>query len=267
MAIFKSVPQGQNNGRGENTKGNENIITNVRIIDPLLFARNYATYLSVDSKMFDFSDLDNVYVKGLFNNVIGSLGAALSRYMNDPTHGHRITDIQGDMDGFGKTLSTIVEEKHQWRTTKGIEIISCDMQSIEYNEKSRELAEQAGSLDALAQGNRANILMLKSVAAGMQGAGENGGGTGMAFMGMGMNAANGMMGSMQQPVGPSSYQPAFAQQSIETQGQTSVAGGTQPEVTNSVASTTKLLEAKKLLDAGAITEEDYNKLKSQILGI
>ena len=31
--------------------------------------------------------------------------------------------------------------------------------------------------------------------------------------------------------------------------------------------TEKLLNAKKLLDAGAITSEDYDKLKAQILGI
>ena len=31
--------------------------------------------------------------------------------------------------------------------------------------------------------------------------------------------------------------------------------------------TTKLLEMKKLLDAGAITEEDYNKIKKDLLGL
>ena len=31
--------------------------------------------------------------------------------------------------------------------------------------------------------------------------------------------------------------------------------------------TEKLLNAKKLLDAGAITQEDYDKIKSQVLGI
>ena len=31
--------------------------------------------------------------------------------------------------------------------------------------------------------------------------------------------------------------------------------------------TTKLLEMKKLLDAGAITQEDYDAVKKQVLGI
>ena len=30
---------------------------------------------------------------------------------------------------------------------------------------------------------------------------------------------------------------------------------------------TKLLEMKKLLDAGAITQEDYDKIKAQLLGL
>jgi len=89
----------------------------------------------------------------------------------------------------------------------------------------------------------------------MQSAGENGGGANMAFMGMGMNAAGGMMGGMQQQTTPSSYQPAFGQHQSVSAQQT-------PQ-----DPTTKLLEMKKLLDAGAITQEDYDKIKNQLLGL
>ena len=54
--------------------------------------------------------------------------------------------------------------------------------------------------------------MQQAVARGMQAAGENGGGSGMAFMGMGMNAAGSVMGGMQQPNNQSSYQPNFGAQ-------------------------------------------------------
>ena len=70
-------------------------------------------------------------------------------------------------------------------------------------------------------------------------------------MGMGMNAAGNMMGAVAQPTD----------------------GGTNPFInTNQAAQpaedgTAKLLEMKKLLDAGAITQEDYDKVKAQILGI
>ena len=76
----------------------------------------------------------------------------------------------------------------------------------------------------------------------------------MAFMGMGMNAAGGMMGAMQQPNTASSYQPNFGGQA-QDQGQATV----DP--------TQKLMEMKKLLDAGAITQEDYDKVKKDLLGL
>lgn len=41
--------------------------------------------------------------------------------------------------------------------------------------------------------------MQQSIARGMQSAGENGNGTNMAFMGMGVNAAGNVMTSIQQP--------------------------------------------------------------------
>ena len=124
--------------------------------------------------------------------------------------------------------------------------------------------------DALS-GARGNSFMQQAVARGMQSAGENGGGAAMAFMGMGMNAAGGMMGGMQQPATQSSYQPAFAQQSQPAQPvqqpqpaqpqQPAQPAGTQQDPT------TRLLEMKKLLDAGAISQEDYDAVKKQILGL
>ena len=131
--------------------------------------------------------------------------------------------------------------------------------------------------------------MQQAAARGMQAAGENGGGTGMAFMGMGMQAANGMMGGMQQPNTPSSYQPAFNQQQpvqqqayqqpVQPMNEQPYQQPAQAQVTPEVQQaqpapqapaedpTTRLLNAKKLLDAGAITQEDYDKLKAQVLGI
>ena len=84
--------------------------------------------------------------------------------------------------------------------------------------------------------------MQQSVARGFQAAGENGGGaSGMAFMGMGMNAVGGAMGAFQQPV----QQPAQEQEDpIE-----------------------KLKKYKEMLDAGLITQEDYDEQKKKILGV
>ena len=80
--------------------------------------------------------------------------------------------------------------------------------------------------------------MQQSVARGFQAAGENGGGAaGMAFMGMGMNAVGGAMGGLQQPV-------QQQEDPMET-----------------------LKKYKDMLDAGLITQEDYDAQKKKILGV
>ena len=113
--------------------------------------------------------------------------------------------------------------------------------------------------DALS-GSRGNAFMQQAAARGMQGAGENGGGANMAFMGMGMNAAGNMMGAMQQPDGNSTYQPNFggAGQAAPAQADQAAPAAEDP--------TEKLLNAKKLLDAGAISQEEYDKIKADVLG-
>lgn len=91
--------------------------------------------------------------------------------------------------------------------------------------------------DALS-GARGNSFMQQSVARGFQAAGENGGATNMAFMGMGMNAVGGAMGNLQQPVTQKQEDP------IE-----------------------KLKKFKEMLDNGLITQEDYDEQKKRILGV
>ena len=210
----------------------------LKIIDPLLFIKNFvpATYLS-SGEVFDFADMDNDAGAQLFNEVVSSLSAAFSNYTNDPNKGNRITKIQGDQIGFAKSLSQAVEDGYQWKTDRGLEIVKVAIQAIEYDEDTKELLKDVKKADALS-GARGNSFMQQSVARGMQAAGENGGATGMAFMGMGMNAAGGVMGGLQQPVG---------QQQED--------------------SITKLKKMKEMLDAGLITQEDYEEYKKRILGV
>ena len=225
----------------------------LKIVDPLLFVKNFvpAKYLQPGAPIFDFADMDNDAGTQLFNEVVGSLSAAFSNYTNDPSKGNRMSKIQGDQIGFAKSLSDAVEEGYQWKTDRGLEIVKTAILAIEYDEDTKELMKDVKKADALS-GARGNSFMQQAVARGIQGAGENGSGTGMAFMGMGMNAANGMMGAVQQTDTASTYNPSFG-------GQTEAPAKEDP--------TAKLLEMKKLLDAGAITQEDYDKVKAQLLGL
>ena len=135
--------------------------------------------------------------------------------------------------------------------------------------------------DALA-GARGNSFMQQSVARGLQAAGENGGGSGMAFMGMGVGAAGNVMNGVQQPNNPSSYQPNFGQQPQQPQQQYQQAPQqgydqqaqyqqqpqqAQPEQPQMQDTTAKLIEMKKLLDAGVLTQEEFDRIKMQLLGL
>lgn len=228
----------------------------LKIVDPMLFIKNFvpSQYLQPGSPVFDFADMDNDAATQLFNEVVGTLSAAFSSYTNDPSKGNRISKIQGDQIGFAQAMNQAVEEAYQWKSSRGLEIVKTAILAIEYDEDTKALLSDVKKADALS-GSRGNSFMQQSVARGMQAVGENGGGTGMAFMGMGMNASSGMMNGMQQSQ-ENSQNPFI--NVAQTQSQ---------PIQNTEDSTEKLLNAKKLLDAGAISQEDYDKIKAQVLGI
>ncbi|MDU7163154.1 MAG: SPFH domain-containing protein [Anaerococcus vaginalis] len=236
----------------------------LKIVDPLLFVKNFVPqkYLVANAPIFDFQDMDNDAGEQLFNEVVGSLSAAFSNYTNDPSRGNRMSKIQGDQIGFAKSLTQAVEDAYQWSSDRGLTIVKTAILAIEYDDDTKALMSDVKKADALS-GNRGNSFFQQAAARGMQNAGENGGGTGMAFMGMGMNAVGNVMGQTQQGQNPNSYQPNF-----NGQGQ----GGNNKEEVGQVNQnqedpTEKLIKMKKLLDAGVITQEEFDKVKHELLGI
>jgi len=212
----------------------------LKIVDPILFVKNFvpATYLQ-PGQVFDFTDMDNAAAGQLFNEVVGSLAPAFSLYSNDPGKGNRITKLQQDSIGFAHSLSAAVENAYQWKSDRGLVIAKVALVSIEYDANTRELLKTVQRADALA-GNRGNVNLQASVAAGMQAAGEHSGSAGLVGLGM----AGGMMGgigNLQQPVAP----PA-------------------PAAEDPVA---KLKKAKEMLDLGLITQADFDALKAKVLGL
>lgn len=243
----------------------------LKIVDPLLFVKNFvpAKYLVPNAPVFDFADMDNDAGAQLFNEVVGTLSAAFSNYTNDPSKGNRISKIQGDQLGFAQAMAQAVEEAYQWKTARGLEIVKTAILAIEYDEDTKELMKDVKKADALS-GARGNSFMQQSVARGMQSAGENGGGAGMAFMGMGMNASNGVMGGMQQQPTQSSYQPAFGgQQPVQPQQPTQPQQPVEQPTTQPTQNDPyeELKKAKELLDAGVISQEDFDAKKAKLLGI
>lgn len=238
----------------------------LKIVDLLLFVKNFVPqqYLQPNAPVFDFADMENDAGNQLFNEVVNTLSAAFSNYTNDPSRGNRISKIQGDQIGFAQSMSQAVEDAYQWKSGRGLEIVRTTLAAIEYDEDTKALLSDVKKADALS-GARGNSFMQQSVARGMQAAGENGGGTGMAFMGMGMQAGSGMMQGMQQPT--QTAQNPF----INVGGQAQQAPQEQPQQTQPQAQQVdpyeELKKAKELLDAGIITQEDFDAKKKSLLGI
>ncbi|MFV0479015.1 MAG: SHOCT domain-containing protein [Anaerorhabdus sp.] len=225
----------------------------MKIVDPILFVKNYvpAKYLGTSAPVFDFADLNNDAATQLFTEVVSSLSGAFARYVQDPSKGNRMNSIQADQVGFASSLSAVVEDGYKWKSDRGLEIVKVALEAIEYDEDTKALLSDVKKADALS-GNRGNSFMQQAAARGMQAAGENEGGAGMAFMGMGMNAAGGMMGAMQQ-TGTSTPQ------AQNIQGQAQQATTENPY--------TKLEELKNLLDKGVISQEEFDAAKAKVLGL
>ena len=218
----------------------------LKIEDPILFVKNFvpATYLQ-PGQIFDFTDIDNAAASQLFNEVVGSLAPAFSLYTNDPSKGNRITKIQQDSVGFAQSLSAVVENAYQWRSDRGLVIAKTAIVSIEYDANTKELLKTVQRADALS-GGRGNSNLQASVAAGIQSAGQNAGVGGLMGMGIATGGLGGLAG-LQQPVAPAPAPVAAA-----------------PAADDPIA---KLTKAKQMLDAGLITQADYDAVKAKALGL
>ncbi|SNS63848.1 Membrane protease subunit, stomatin/prohibitin family, contains C-terminal Zn-ribbon domain [Micrococcales bacterium KH10] len=244
----------------------------IRIVDPVLFVSRFvpAVYISAGGPVFDFTDIDNDAAAQLFNEVVSALSPAFSMYTNDPSKGNRISRIQSDALGFAKSLGQAVEDGYQWRTDRGLEIVAVAIQAIEYDEDTRALLSDVKKADALS-GQRGNTFLQQSVARGVQAAGETGGGAGLAMFGMGAGAAGGMAGAMQQQPAPT--QGPFAHQAPPPQQQYAPPAATTPEQPPAPATppaddpVAKLTQLKQMLDAGLITQADYDAAKAKALGL
>ena len=235
----------------------------LRIIDPLLFVHNFvpASYISANAPVFDFSDPDNAAGNQMFQEVVGSLAQAFSRYTNDPDKGNRISRIQGDSVGFAQSLSAAVEEGYRWSSDRGLAIVKTAIVSIEYDQRTRELLADVQKADALS-GARSQSFMNQAAARGVQAAGENGGGAGLAMFGAGMGAAGGMVNPVQ-PWAPPGQQGA-PQQQAPAEGQQAPQQQAAPAQEDPVA---KLAQYKQMLEQGLISEEDYEAAKKAALGL
>ena len=222
----------------------------LKIVDPILFTKQFlpAPYLQ-NGEIFDFTDPDNAAANQIFAEVVGSLAGAFSIYTNDSSKGHRMSQIQQDSVGFAQSLSQAVDQSYQWTTERGITVAKVAILAIEYDDATKELLKTVQRADALA-GTRGNSNLQASVAAGIESAGEVSGSVGI--LGLGLAAGGIGLTNLQQPSG----------------------GGSGPIPTDNVSTQpggdellTRLSQFKNAFDAGLITQDEYDRVRAQALGI
>ena len=236
----------------------------LKIADPILFIKAWvpAKYLE-PGQVFDFTDLENDAASQLFNEVVGSLAPAFSMYTNDPSKGNRITKIQQDSVGFAQSLSGAVEQNYQWASGRGLAIVATAIIAIEYDEMTRELLRNVQRADALS-GARGNSNLQASVASGFEAAGENTGSAGLIGLGMAAGATG--LGGLAQPV------PGIGGQSTPPPPPAAATPAPAPAPAAPAAPAAddpmvQLAKFKEMLDAGLITQEDYDAAKNKVLGL
>ena len=233
----------------------------LKIVDPLLFFKSFVPdmYKQPNGPVFDFADMDNPAGDHLFNDFLTCLTGAFKRFsLKSKESGMDTLDyIQCNLDQFALTMDEEVESTYQWSTNYGLKVISVNLQA-DYDAATQEILEEARKADQeirkaarMGQAYSSNMAGMMAAASGqaMQAAAANDNGALAGFMGMSMAQQNGanLMGAVnnmqpQQPMQQPAQQPAE-----------------DP--------TTKLLKMKELLDAGAISQEDYDKVKAQVLGL
>ncbi len=226
----------------------------LKVVDPILFVKTLvpARYISAAAQVFDITETDNAVSDQLFSEVVGSLAGAFSRYVNDADKDHRITRIQSDSVGFAASLSEEIESNYHWSSERGLTIVKATIVSVEYDADTTALLSDVRKADALS-GGRADTFLKQSVARGVQAAGESdGGGTGLAMMGVGMGA----IGNLVQPT--SGAATGTGVPGMPT-GSAAPAAPTDPVA--------QLTQYKKMLEDGLINEDDFEALKKKVLGL
>ena len=255
----------------------------IKIEDPILFIKQFLPieYTSPNAKEYDFNDI-NDSTNALLDEFTSSLSAGITNLsmtaaqMQIDTYDY----ISSNRLEFAKEMNTVLDSMYGWRTNRGLQISNISIQ-MEYDEKTKELQStlqqddleirKAQKMAAVYSNNMAGAMAAASGEA-MKNAAGNENGAMMGFMGMNMaqNTGNSMLGAvanMQQPMMNQQMmnQPMMNQQVAPQPVQTEQTPVATPQVNEDP--TEKLLNAKKLLDAGAISQEEYDQLKAKYLGI
>lgn len=167
----------------------------VKIVNPLQF---YAEAIPRNKDRVEFEDIGDQYI----SEFLEALQSAINQMSADGT---RISYVTSKAMELGKYMQDILDE--DWLGMRGMEIQKVGIASVTYDEESQKLIKLRNE-NAIV-GSDVNVMRgmaVKNLTEGVKNAGSNSGGamTGFMGVGMGMNALNQTMNSMDflnQPAG------------------------------------------------------------------
>ncbi|QQO07826.1 SPFH domain-containing protein [Breznakiella homolactica] len=166
----------------------------IRIVNPLLF---YAEMAPRDGSPLLIKDLQKLCLSEFltcFQTAIGQLSV----------QGERISHISAKTSELARTMAAILDD--DWTNRRGFVIESVGINSITYDDESRKLIAMRNQGGMLGDPGVRNGYVQGAAARGIEAAGSNPGGAGMAFMGM--NAAMGQGGAFVSAAGETNRQTA-----------------------------------------------------------
>lgn len=232
----------------------------LRITNPTAFIRQFVPP-NVDYISFD----DPKMKSQLLSEFMQSFSVALNSLSNE----YRISELPSQANAIAQAIAADEGNAGTWESRFGIHLAGIGIESIEFTPESRELVKQysANRMNVAAYENvsqqASNIAAQQKIAQGVQesGFGDMGG----MMLGVGFaQGVNPMTGAMPgQQVG---RQAAVAGAAPASQPEASQASSGQPAMSLS-EQMDALKSLKELLDAGILTQEEFNLKKRQILGL
>ena len=235
----------------------------LRITNPTAFIRQFVPP-NVDYISFD----DPKTKSQLLSEFMQSFSVALNSLSNE----YRISELPSQANAIAQAIAADAGNAGTWESRFGIHLAGIGIESIEFTPESRELVKQyaANRMNVTAYENvsqqASNIAAQQKIAQGVQ---DNGfGDMGGMMLGLGFaQGVNPMTGAMPGQQMPGQVDASNAAVTPST-AQSAAAQGAPPRTAMSVSEQMEALKSlKELLDAGILTQEEFNLKKRQILGL
>ena len=235
----------------------------LRITNPTAFIRQFVPP-NVDYISFD----DPKTKSQLLSEFMQSFSVALNSLSNE----YRISELPSQANAIAQAIAADAGNAGTWESRFGIHLAGIGIESIEFTPESRELVKQyaANRMNVTAYENvsqqASNIAAQQKIAQGVQ---DNGfGDMGGMMLGLGFaQGVNPMTGAMPGQQMPGQVDAANAAVAPST-AQSAAAQGAPARTAMSVSEQMEALKSlKELLDAGILTQEEFNLKKRQILGL